>query len=640
MSRPLALLTILLGTLAAPAGAAITQPGFTETQWGFTTGDLDGIAWAPDGSGRLFTIHKGGSVRITKLLPAGTSMLVPTPFAVITPIYTGSECGLIGMAFDPDFTSNHYVYFFVTVSSSEQQIIRYTANGDVGMDKTVIVPGLPTAGANHDGGAVAIGLDGKLYWSIGDQGGGTGVDADLASLASKVGRANRDGSKPTDNPFDDGAGPNNDLIWARGFRNPFTMTFQPSTGALWLNVVGTSYEQAFVVARGDHGGWNDFENNQPAGFIVPAIKYRTGDLEEFTLAAAPMGAVRSGGMVTFRTTGRHGLRKGEKVTISGVTDTSFNGSFYVDTVAIAPATTTFTVVQAGADASSGAGRVQTLDQGNVIAGGTFYEGTAFPPEYRGNFFYTDFGSGRVQRAVVGTGTTLTQVDHWATVPTAIDAAVGPDGNLYIGSYGGGLFRYTYDPGTTQALVVSKRYVDWSEGNDATFEVRLAVAPAADVTVAVARTAGSTGISVQSGASLTFTAANFRVPQVVTLRAVADADATSEQATFTVSSAGLTSVPVTARVLDAAGPLVLPDGGVGGDDAAVRQDAQIPFLEDATVTPGDEDDGCGCRTGRAPEGRGALAVGLTLLGLGLLLARGRRARARARVRVRAQRGRQG
>ena len=65
MSRPLALLTILLGTLAAPAGAAITQPGFTETQWGFTTGDLDGIAWAPDGSGRLFTIHKGGSVRIT-----------------------------------------------------------------------------------------------------------------------------------------------------------------------------------------------------------------------------------------------------------------------------------------------------------------------------------------------------------------------------------------------------------------------------------------------------------------------------------------------------------------------------------------------------------------------------------------------
>jgi len=624
MRHSIAWLAVLTAVLASSrsADAAITQPGFTETQWGSTTGDLDGIAWAPDGSGRLFTIHKGGAVRITKLMPAGTSMLVPTPFATITPIYTGSECGLIGMAFDPDFTTNHYVYFFVTVSSSQQQIIRYTANGDVGMDKTVIVPGLPTAGANHDGGAVAIGMDGKLYWSVGDQGGGTGVDADLTSLASKVGRANRDGSKPTDNPFDDGAGPNNDFIWARGFRNPFTMTFQPSTGALWLNVVGSGYEQAFVVARGDHGGWNDFENNQPANYIVPAIKYRTGDLEEFTLAAAPMGAVRSGGVVTFRTTNRHGLRKGEKVTITGVTDTSFNGAFYVDTVAILPATNTFTVVQAGADATSGAGRVQTLDQGNVIAGGTFYEGTAFPPEYRGNFFYTDFGSGRVQRAVVGTGTTLTQVDHWATVPTAIDAAVGPDGNLYVGSYGGNLFRYSYDPGTTQALVVSKRYVDWSEGNDATFEVRLAVAPTADVTVAVARSAGSTGISVQSGASLTFTAASFRVPQVVTLRAVADADGTSEQATFTVSSAGLTSVPVTARVLDAAGPLVLPDGGLGGEDAAV---GDAGASADGSVTPGDDDDGCGCRTGRAPEGRGAVAVGLALLGLGLLLARGRRAR---------------
>ena len=196
--------------------------------------------------------QKGGIVRIVNFGPPPT--LVATPFATVTPIQTTSECGLIGIAFDPDFMTNGYVYFFVTVSASEQQIIRYTDSGGVGIDKTTIVPGLPTVGANHDGGSVGVGRDGKLYWGIGDNGSGIGVDLDLTLLASKIGRANRDGSIPADNPFDDGAGPNNDYIFARGFRNPFTATFQPTTGTLWVDVAGTSYEQIFAVEAGEHAG--------------------------------------------------------------------------------------------------------------------------------------------------------------------------------------------------------------------------------------------------------------------------------------------------------------------------------------------------------------------------------------------------
>jgi glucose/arabinose dehydrogenase len=154
------------------------------------------------------------------------------------------------MAFDPDFTSNGYVYFFVTVSSSEQQIIRYTASGNIGTGKTTIVQDLPTDGENHDGGGIGFGADGMLYWGIGDLGNGTGVDNDLDSMAAKIGRARRDGSVPGDNPFADGPGGNADYIFARGFRNPFTLTFQPSTDLLWVNVVGTSYEQVFVVRSG------------------------------------------------------------------------------------------------------------------------------------------------------------------------------------------------------------------------------------------------------------------------------------------------------------------------------------------------------------------------------------------------------
>src|SRR5437660_829703 len=84
-----------------------------------------------------------------------------------------------------------------------------------------------------------------IYWAIGDNGNGSGANADLTSLASKIGRANRTGTVPGDNPFVDGAGPNNDYIWARGFRNPFTFTFQRSTGQLWSNTVGTNWEQVF-----------------------------------------------------------------------------------------------------------------------------------------------------------------------------------------------------------------------------------------------------------------------------------------------------------------------------------------------------------------------------------------------------------
>ena len=612
----------LCALLAHPAGAEALDPRFRETRWAFTETLLDGMAWAPDGSRRLFTIHKNGAVRITRLEADGSATLLPTPFATIEPLHLYSECGLIGMAFDPDFASNGYVYFFATVSPTEQQILRYTAVGDLGTERHVVVAGLPTTGKNHDGGALGIGPDGKLYWAIGDIAQGIGVNNEITTMGCKVGRVNRDGSIPADNPFVDGAGPNDDRIWARGFRNPFTMTFQPSSGKLWLNVVGTTYEQIFVVGRGDHGGWMWHENDQPDGFIKPVIKYRTRGPEQFTLATLGEGAVRAGGVVTFRTTARHGLRKGEKVTVSAVSDPSFNGSFFVASASDDPQAVFFTVRQPGPDASSGNGVVDTLAQGSVVTGGTFYDATGFPAEYRGNFFYTDFGSGRVMRAVLAPDDSVAAVDWWATAPTALDAAVGPDGALYVGSLSGTVMRYDLAPGaaTGQAIVVSRKLVDFGEGMDAVFDVSLASAPSGDVVVTVGHSAGSSGISVVSGQTLRFTVANAGTPQPVRLHAVADADQRSEQAVFTLALSGtLVRETVTARVLDAAGPS-FGDGGLLEDDAGVG-DAGIAgdgvLAEDAA--------GCGCHTGREPRSTG-LALLLVLLGGCGVVAR-QRARAR-------------
>src|SRR5688500_2999939 len=151
--------------------AAISVPGLTQTT------DME---WAPDTSGRLFIAQKNGTVRVMR--ENGT--LEPAPFASFD-VFVNSECGLIGMCFDPNFLVNRYIYFFMTVSASEQQIVRCRELEDGNVVDTVLVRGLPTLGANHDGGGLAVGLDGKLYFSIGDLGSGVGVDANLTSLASK-----------------------------------------------------------------------------------------------------------------------------------------------------------------------------------------------------------------------------------------------------------------------------------------------------------------------------------------------------------------------------------------------------------------------------------------------------------------------
>ncbi|HEY3498424.1 MAG TPA: PQQ-dependent sugar dehydrogenase, partial [Polyangiaceae bacterium] len=348
---------LALGILLATSRgrAAVLDGNFEESNYVFAAAEITSMAWAPDASQRLFLTRKGGQVLIVK-----NGVLLATAFATLNPVYTASECGLLGVAFDPDFSRNGYVYFFVTISASTQQIVRYTANGDVGTDRTVIVSDLPTAGQNHDGGALGFGPDGKLYWGIGDLGNGTGVDADLTSLAAKIGRVNRDGSLPTDNPFSDGAGSNDDRIWARGFRNPYTLSFQPSTGQLWINTVGTSYEQVFRPSAGDHAGYNDYENNQPTGYLSPVIAYRTNGTSTFNISSA----LRSGGTATFSTTTNPRLRSGARITVAGVADTSFNGVGFVTSAS----STGFSFAQAGADATSSGGTATTENIGGCITG--------------------------------------------------------------------------------------------------------------------------------------------------------------------------------------------------------------------------------------------------------------------------------
>ncbi|MFZ4682495.1 MAG: PQQ-dependent sugar dehydrogenase [Terrimicrobiaceae bacterium] len=600
--RALAALAVVMGS---PVKAAVSDPNFTESTFldpGIGSFAATGMAWAPDGSGRLFIIRKGGfsgtGTAEARIVANGT--LLTTPFATET-VFTSSECGLIGMAFDPGFATNGYVYFFVTVSSSEQQIIRYTASGNTGTNRTVIVRGLPTRGANHDGGGLEIGRDGKIYWAVGDQGNRTGVDLNTTLLAAKVGRANRDGSVPADNPFVDGAGGNADYLWAGGLRNPYTLTVQPGTGALWVNVVGDGYEQIFTVERADNLGYDNVENGIPAGspapyarYITPVIKYRTNGTDTRNITTT--GAVRSGNVVTITTTVAHGFRKGEKVTIAGVTDPSFNGAFFVQDV---PAATTFTFPQVGPDASSGSpaapvATATTLNIGGSLTGGTFLDTTAVPIGYRGNFFFGDYNSGRVIRSTLNTDNSIASVDYFATGNNMIDLAVGPDGALYGLQYNGIIRRWaTQSP---PGLIVTPTQRQTDEGARIAVTIRLATVPTDTVTVEVNRTLGDSDLYVQSGFRLFFTPSNWSTPQTVMIQAVEDSDAVSDTAEFSVTSPGLTTQTVNVFALDNDAPAIVrnppsvtvPEGGSATFAVSLTGPPVTPVTLSVTRTGGDAD----------------------------------------------------
>ncbi|MCY1041895.1 PQQ-dependent sugar dehydrogenase [Corallococcus sp. bb12-1] len=486
-----------------------------------------GLAWAPDGSHRLFVTLQEGQVLIFQ-----DGVLQPMPFITET-VVTGLELGLVNLVFDPDFANNHYVYFFASQQGPSfwpvTRILRYTDVGGVGMDRTVIVDDIP-ANQVHNGGGMAFGPDGLLYFAVGDTG-GWGTDEDLTLMSSKINRVHKDGTVPTDNPFYDGPGPNNDYIWARGFRNPFKIRFQPGTAHLWVNVAGQSFEQIFRVGRGDHAGWSQYENKQPDGYLKPVVAYNSQWWEEYWFAET--GAVRKDGVATFTVIDDDympvsTLRQGKRIHVRDVRDPSFNGVGFITGF---PSPHTFTMAQPGPDAVSGGGTLKTDPMGNVLVGGTFCEGPLFPPEYQGNYFFADM-TGNVFRAVLRPDGSVDRVDFVVIGSIGgelIDLAMGPDGALYVLPYSGGVLRITPVP-PELGLVLSSQDLVIPEGGSKTVTVSLAAPPTKPLTI-TAQPRRQEDFRVSEGSVLQFDATNWSVPQFVTISANQDADADIDHGTI-------------------------------------------------------------------------------------------------------------
>jgi glucose/arabinose dehydrogenase len=287
----------LLFAAFATTRAATLPVGFTETQISGLSGPT-AMEFAPDG--RLFVCLQGGQLRVIK-----NGALLPTPFVTLS-VDNAGERGLLGVAFDPNFVANNFVYVYYTVSTNPKhnRVSRFTANGDVAVAGSEVIllelDNLSSA-TNHNGGAIHFGPDGKLYVAVGENANGANSQT-LSNLLGKILRLNPDGSIPSDNPFFGTATGNNRAIWSLGLRNPFTFAFQPGTGRLFINDVGQStWEEINDGIAGSNYGWPTTEGvTSNPSFRSPLFAYGHGSTSTTGCAIAG-GAFYNPATVNFPT---------------------------------------------------------------------------------------------------------------------------------------------------------------------------------------------------------------------------------------------------------------------------------------------------------------------------------------------------
>jgi len=258
--------TLLFTLLAASgAGAATLPPGFTETRIGGLNNPT-AMSFAPDG--RLFVCQQGGQLRVIK-----NGVLLATPFVTVS-VNSVGERGLLGVAFDPNFDAEPFVYVYHTTSSApiHNRIVKFRAsasNPDVAESSTgTVIFNLPnlSSATNHNGGAIHF-LGDKLFVAVGENANGSNAPS-LNTTLGKMLRINKDGSIPTDNPFFGQTTGNNRAIWARGLRNPFTFAIQPGSNPprIHINDVGQdTWEEVNNGIAGSNYGWPATEGPNPPG---------------------------------------------------------------------------------------------------------------------------------------------------------------------------------------------------------------------------------------------------------------------------------------------------------------------------------------------------------------------------------------
>ncbi|MDA2918419.1 PQQ-dependent sugar dehydrogenase [Desulfobacterota bacterium AH_259_B03_O07] len=258
---------------------------------------------AGDGTDRLFVVEQRGIIHVFENDPFVTdsSIFLDIRGSVF---FDGSQRGMLGMAFHPDYEINGFFYVFYLAQNPNRTIIsRFKARGDNPNQADassefilleIIHPGvLVDPDAFHGGGRIAFGPDGLLYIALGDAGPGGDASSNgqnTSTLFGSILRIDVDNPEgdlnygiPPDNPFASNNNGDREEIFAYGFRNPFRFSFDFLTGLLWLGDVGEfTFEEVNIINNGGNYGWDIMEGTDchdppmlcdRSGLLLPVLAY-------------------------------------------------------------------------------------------------------------------------------------------------------------------------------------------------------------------------------------------------------------------------------------------------------------------------------------------------------------------------------
>ncbi|MCA9255529.1 MAG: PQQ-dependent sugar dehydrogenase, partial [Phycisphaerales bacterium] len=216
---------------------------------------------APGDANRLFIVQQTGQILILNL---ATSTVLPTPFLDVSGLLVaGGERGLFSMAFHPDYASNRKFYISYTNTAGNSVLAQYLVSaGDPNVADAGSATVLRTVSqdfANHNGGQIQFGPDGRLYWGLGDGGSANDPLERAQNDASPLGKMHRldVDNPPTYQAADNPGSPFLADVWAKGLRNPWRFSFDRLNGNLYIADVGQdAREEIDFQSAGSIGGEN------------------------------------------------------------------------------------------------------------------------------------------------------------------------------------------------------------------------------------------------------------------------------------------------------------------------------------------------------------------------------------------------
>jgi glucose/arabinose dehydrogenase len=332
-------ITCLAGASAGLAGPSTVQAaptsvagpsGFSDTVVA-SLASPTALAWTPDG--RMLVAQDAGQLRVVK----GGRLLTTPALNLASRICSGGERGLLGVAVDPDFASNHYIYLYWSHNAHDycgqegpdtpvNRVARYTLGGDdrvVAGSEKVLVDHIPSRRTIHNAGDLHFGANGYLYISVGDNGCVLGDATRCGALNTnsrrldiplgKILRVTRSGGVPSTNPYVGAAGARRCTLpsgvqpgtgpctetFASGFRNPFRFAQVPGTNRFYVNDVGQdTWEEIDNLAKGGDYGWNVREGHCATGSLTDcgATRYHN-PIHDYSHAATGCASVTGGAFV-------------------------------------------------------------------------------------------------------------------------------------------------------------------------------------------------------------------------------------------------------------------------------------------------------------------------------------------------------